>query len=59
MENTYLEEKYNNTKYKKRLCDMTYDYDDMLTLLEELIDYISEDDAKRICIELGIPTNNR
>lgn len=57
MENSYLEEKYGSTKYKKRLCDMICDYDDMLTLLEELIDYISDDDARRICINLDIPVS--
>lgn len=49
----------NYSVYKQMLIDLTEDYDDMLTLLEELIDYISDADAKNVCRNLGISIGRR
>ena len=49
----------NYSVYKRKLMDLTEDYDDMLALVEELIDYISDADAKNVCRNLGIPVGRR
>ena len=53
------EDNNNYSVYKQKLMDLTEDYDDMLTLVEELIDYISDSDARNICKNLGIPISRR